>query len=226
MFASLSGERILVVCAHLDDEVLGAGGTIHAHTRSGGAARALVLSVGVTARGEDDDAVRANLESAIAAQAILGYADTIVDDAPDNQFDTLPLLHLAQRVEAEIRVWRPTCVLTHHAGDLNIDHQITARAVLTATRPMAHEGVRTVLAFETVSATEWHPTGPPFRPTVYLPLSDADLDAKCRALQAYAGELRAAPHPRSLTGLCVLAQHRGMEAGHRLAEAFVLVRTR
>ena len=226
MFASLAGERLLVVAAHLDDEVLGCGGTIHAHTAAGGAARALVMSQGVAARGEDPAALKAILESALAAQQILGYEETAVEDAPDNAFDTMPLLHLTQRIESEIAAWRPTVVLTHHTGDLNRDHELTARAVLTATRPLEAEGVRTVLAFETVSATEWHPTGPPFVPTVFLPLREADLDAKVAAMRAYAGEIRLPPHPRSVVGLRVLARHRGMQAGHALAEAFVLVRTR
>ena len=30
---------------------------------------------------------------------------------------------------------KPEVIYTHHAGDLNIDHRIVSRAVLTATRP-------------------------------------------------------------------------------------------
>ena len=226
MFASLDGERILVVAAHPDDEVLGCGGTIARHTKAGGDARALILGHGVTARGEDKVALEALKVSTKAAQAILGYELVHVMDWPDNRYDTVSLLDIVQSIEAAIRVCAPTLILTHHEGDLNIDHQITFRAVVTATRPMAEETVRTILSFETLSATEWNPGGVPFRPTVYLPFDAEALEAKRVALKAYAGEMREYPHPRSLSGLMIQAHRRGMESGLERAEAFMLVRTR
>ena len=40
-------------------------------------------------------------------------------------------------------------------GDVNIDHQRTFEAVLTATRPIRDEKVHTLISFETPSGTEW-----------------------------------------------------------------------
>ncbi len=227
MFASLDGERILVVAAHPDDEVLGCGGTIHRATQVQGAkAYGLILAQGIAARGEDAAGLTELRRAASQAQGLIGYSVAELRDGPDNRLDTVPLLDLVKQVEQMIGYCEPTVILTHHVGDLNIDHQLTHRAVVTATRPMQEESVRTILAFETLSATEWNPDGPAFRPNVYLPIRGVDLLAKTKALEAYAGELRAAPHPRSVEGLRVQAQRRGMESGHELAEAFMLVRTR
>lgn len=226
MFASLAGERVLVVAAHPDDEILGCGATIHRLTQAEGVACALLLAQGVTARGDGEAEIARLRQQALAAADRVGYQSVRFHDGPDNRLDRLALLDLVQWVEAEVARVRPTVILTHHVGDLNIDHQLTHRAVVTATRPMATEGVRTILAFETLSATEWNPDGPAFRPTVYLPIGLEDLIAKTAALEAYAGELRAFPHPRSREGLRIQAQRRGVESGHELAEAFLLVRTR
>jgi len=46
-------------------------------------------------------------------------------------------------------------VYTHHQGDLNIDHALVSRAVITATRPLSLESVPEVYAFEVPSSTEW-----------------------------------------------------------------------
>ena len=41
-------------------------------------------------------------------------------------------------------------------NDLNIDHQITYKAVITATRPMEDECVKEIYSFEILSSTEWN----------------------------------------------------------------------
>ncbi len=58
-------------------------------------------------------------------------------DFPDNRMDTVALLDVIKRVEAFIDSSEAEIVYTHYVGDLNIDHSITARAVLTACRPVA-----------------------------------------------------------------------------------------
>ena len=73
---------------------------------------------------------------------------------------------MVHRVEDVKRELAPELVFTHHAGDLNVDHRATARAVLTAFRPLPGEPPTTLLAFETRSSTEWTAPGhgPAFTP--------------------------------------------------------------
>ena len=40
-------------------------------------------------------------------------------------------------------------------GNLNIDHQITYKAVLSATGHLDNQGVRTIYSFEILYSTEW-----------------------------------------------------------------------
>ena len=147
------------------------------------------------------------------------------DDLPDNRLDSVPLLGITQRIEALIDQHRPATVFTHHTVDLNIDHQRVHQAVMTACRPQRGHPVKTVLCFEVPSSTEWQPpgSGAVFAPNWFIDIS-ATLDQKLAALDAYAGELRDWPHPRSRQGVEHLARWRGATVGCDVAEAFILGR--
>jgi LmbE family N-acetylglucosaminyl deacetylase len=94
---------------------------------------------------------------------------------PDNSFDTAPLLDIIQTIEKEIEDTNPDIVYTHHYGDLNVDHELTCRATVTATRPLQDSNVKRVLAFETLSATEWAvpKSGNEFQPTSFISIEDS-----------------------------------------------------
>ncbi len=145
---------------------------------------------------------------------------------PDNRFDSIDLLDIVKTVEQMIHKLNPQIIYTHYSGDLNVDHQCTARAVLTATRPMADCCVEEILAFETLSSSEWnfdYSAQPAFCPNVFVDITDY-YQQKEQAMSCYVSELSTFPHPRSLTGMDVLSRTRGMAAGMERAEAFMLIR--
>lgn len=224
------GERVLVVAAHPDDEVLGCGATVARLTREGHEVYLAVLGEGVTSRHPTREAanpaeVTALQECSRRAAALLGAKDLFLHDLPDNRFDTVPLLDVVKIVEALVERLRPRAVYTHHGGDLNIDHAITSRAVLTATRPAPGSPVRELLMFEVPSSTDWafRPREAVFRPTVFTEVRDT-LEIKIAAMALYDGETRAFPHPRSAEALRAIARRWGSVAGVEAAEAFELVR--
>jgi LmbE family N-acetylglucosaminyl deacetylase len=210
-----------VVAAHPDDEVLGCGATIARHAAEGDEVRVLILGEGGTDR--PDGTVTELMRQARHAADTLGMRGGYFSFLPDNAFDTVPLLDIVQSMEEKIADFRPDMIYTHHAGDLNIDHELTHRAVLTATRPMAGTPVRAIYAFEVPSATEWAFGRTPFTPDTYVDVS-GHLDAKIAALECYAGEIRDWPHPRSAVAIRALAAWRGATVGVDAAEAFMTVR--
>ena len=145
---------------------------------------------------------------------------------PDNRFDRLDLLDVVMEVEKIVREIAPEIVYTHHAGDLNVDHQITFRAVLTATRPLPGARVREVCCFEVPSSTEWSfaRVGPAFAPNLFVDITET-LDQKVAALECYSGEVRPAPHPRSAEVLRAAAVRWGSVIGRPAAEPFEIVRS-
>ena len=132
-------ERVLVITAHPDDEVLGCGGTIAKLTNQGVQVNIAFVADGVFARNGDHMAQQSKLntrrEAARQACDALGVTSVTFDDLPDNCLDTVPLLDIVKPIESLITEHRPDTVFTHHAGDLNIDHCRVHQAVITACRP-------------------------------------------------------------------------------------------
>lgn len=232
--AARAGRKsVLVVAAHPDDEVLGCGGTLASLAASdkGVAIHVGILGEGISSRyARREQAPRAALArlktQARAANAAWGAKSVEFGGLPDNRFDGLPLLQIVKQVERWIEAWQPEVIYTHHPGDLNIDHSLTFRAVLTATRPMAGTPVKELVAFEVPSSTEWafQRVEPPFRPNVFVDISKT-IEVKVKALQRYEEEVRAFPHPRSPEALRTLARTRGSAVGVPYAEAFELIRS-
>lgn len=222
---------VLVVAAHPDDEILGVGGTVARHVASGDKVYAIILGEGQTSRGEhrediSQDVVKELHQNTMESAKAVGYTDVYFENFPDNRFDQVDLLDIVKAVEKKVRELKPDIVYTHYSGDLNIDHQYTARAVLTATRPIGDYCVSEIYAFETLSSSEWnfdYSAQPAFCPNVFVDITDYYLN-KENAMNCYVSELCEFPHPRSLKGMDVLSKTRGMAAGMERAEAFMLVR--
>ena len=216
---------VLVAVAHPDDEVLGAGGTIARLCQSGRRVYLLYLTDGTGARGGDRAAALRRATAARRAAEILGAESPRFLCFPDNRLDSVPLLEVIHAVESVVREVGPSTIYTHHAGDLNVDHSICLRAVLTACRPLPGSLVRQVYAIEIPSSTEWAPPGAnsAFVPSRFVDVT-ASLPTKLAALEAYAEEMRPFPHPRSAAAVEALARFRGASAGLEAAEAFVVLR--
>lgn len=216
---------VLVVAAHPDDEALGCGGTIARHVAEGDAVHVVFLSDGVSAReGADAAALARRMAATDEAMQILGVRKKFLLGLPDNRLDSLPLLDVIQPLERLIDVLKPEMVYTHHHGDLNVDHRIANKAVLTACRPMPGCSVKEIYAFEVVSSTEWNsPSYDVFAPQRYVDVSEY-WDVKIAALKAYESEMREAPHARCLENVKALAIHRGCSVGIGAAEAFMVIR--
>jgi len=222
-------KSILVISAHPDDEILGCGGTIARLVREGYDAYTLILGEGATSRDVERNVEKRKNEicdlkkQAKDANKILGVKDVFFFDLPDNRFDTVPLLDIVKKVEGIKNRIKPDIIFTHYKNDLNIDHQIVYKAVLTATRPLEGETVKKIFSFEIPSSTEWnYPLS--FSPDMFYDIVDT-IDLKMEALKAYIYELREYPHPRSLKGVQIINQFYGMRVGLKYAEAFKLVRS-
>lgn len=219
--------RILIIAAHNDDETLGCGGTIARLSAEGNEVRVLVLGEGPSARDGMSNTYRQAIQNSTAAIEYLGgslWTDG-TNGLPDNRFDTIPLLEIAKRIETVVADYCPDVVYTQHGGDLNMDHVITYRATLIATRPMVGSTVKEVYAYPVGSSTEWAfgQFVPAFRPNVFVDITDY-LERKIEAMEMYKSERRPFPHPRSPEALRAQARVWGAQAGLMAAEAFELVR--
>jgi len=221
---------VLVVAAHPDDEILGCGATAARHVQEGRDVYFAILGEGITSRHDARNAADAGQLSLLhrhaqAAGRKIGVKEVSLHKLPDNRLDTVPLLDVIKLVEDLVQGLKPEVIYTHHPGDLNVDHGVVHRAVLTATRPMAGQPVREIYAFEVPSSTEWAFSGiqPAFRPNVFVDVTST-IDTKIAAMACYETESREFPHPRSPEALRAIATRWGSVVGCAAAEAFELVR--
>lgn len=215
---------VLVVAAHPDDEILGAGGTLAKHVDAGDEVHALVLSEGASSRYEAE-AIQSLRASAQLSAAAIGFTSIRLLNMPDQRLDAVPLIDVTQTLEPLIYDLRPEVVYTHAPVDVNTDHGVVARATWTACRPYASPWLKKILAFETPSSTEWAwpLAGNGFHPNWYVDISDT-LNRKLQAMSGYERELRDYPHPRSLQALTERARYWGSHVGVAAAEPMMLLR--
>ena len=222
-------KKILIVAAHPDDEVLGCFGTVARLIKEGCEAYTLILGEGKTSRDEErlaearkDDIVELNTEIE-RSNSLIGIKKVFVKSFPDNRFDSVDLLDIIKVISKVKEEVQPDIIFTHYENDLNIDHQITYKAVITATRPMKDECVKEIYSFEILSSTEWsYPLS--FSPDTYYDISDT-IKLKIDAMKEYASELCEYPHPRSLEGIELNAKYQGLQVGNKYVESFKTIRT-
>jgi len=213
---SISGDA-LIIAAHGMDEVLGCGGMMARLAAAGSNVHTLVLF---------GDGTGADAQRRLAGQAaatVLGTVTPLCCGFPENRGDTVALLDVIAVVEKAISRIHPAAIYVPHIGNLNIDHQIAHRAVLTAARPVPNVSAKSIFSYEILSSTDWAPSNTPFLPTYFADIS-ATLDRKLEALRHYSAEMRDPPHTRSLDGVRALAQSRGWSMGLKAAEAFMVLR--
>ena len=225
--------RLMVIVAHPDDELLGLGGTLYKiKTQTNCKIKVVILGEGIKSRDykEDEKTLNKKLEihkkNILEAKTILGYDEISTYNLPDNKFDTVSLLSIIKIVEKEKEQFKPEIIFTHHAGDLNIDHQITFKAVITAFRSQPKEKFKGILTFETPSGTEWIPSNDnrKFNPNLFIELDKNDIEKKIAAMQCYDYEKRDFPHPRSPKALKNRALNWGIVVGVNYAEPFQLIK--
>ena len=221
--------RVLVIAAHPDDEVLGCGATISKYSRQGVQFMVLFIAEGSSCRYADPKCaesiatIAARTQQAINALTLLGVKDYQFNDLPCGRLDQAPIIEINKVIEQAIRKFDPDTILTHSALDANNDHRLVCRATIMATRPGPQNRVARLLSYEVLSSSEWA-FGEAFAPTSFEQINEQDLNLKWQALAAYETEVKAYPFPRSEQGVRAQAMIRGMQAGAPLAEAFYMIR--
>lgn len=216
--------RTLVIAPHPDDEVLGAGGTI---ARIADAGEEVFVAVVTTGRPPTYSAksVERVRKEAREAHASLGVRETFWLDQPAAELTETPNRDLNAAVFEVVRSVAPRTLLVPFVGDIHVDHQLVFRSALVAARPHQADYPGTILAYETLSETNWNAPyiTPAFVPNVFIEIG-AQLDRKIAAMRLFGSQLRQAPHERSLEALRALATLRGATIHRGAAEGFVLIR--
>ncbi|MNY13139.1 hypothetical protein D3C86_1462560 [compost metagenome] len=119
----------------------------------------------------------------------------------------------------------PNRVYLPFPGDVHTDHRYVFDAALACTKWFRYPSVSSVLAYETLSETEFgiSPQGPVFSPNYFVDISD-HLEGKLEILGRYPSELGLFPFPRSREAVRAQSALRGASVGCNAAEAFMILR--
>jgi LmbE family N-acetylglucosaminyl deacetylase len=145
---------------------------------------------------------------------------------PTTRLDAFPMGEVIQKFSEVFRDFEPEEVLIPHRGDVHTDHRVVFDAASACCKWFRYPSVRRVLAYETLSETEFGlDPDTRFHPNVFVDIRPF-LERKIELLQIYKSELGEFPFPRSEQAVRALAHLRGSQAGFEAAEAFQLLRER
>jgi LmbE family N-acetylglucosaminyl deacetylase len=218
--------RTLVVAPHPDDEVLGVGGTLFRRKSEGAELAWLIISSISTAAGWDAKQVKERETEIENITSIFGFNSVYQLGFSTRELDKVPQLEIIGKVSNAFSDFQPEEIFVPHWTDVHSDHRLTFDAVASCVKWFRNPYVKRVLAYETLSETDFALTrDKKFDPNVFIDI-EKYLDKKISAMKIYSSELSDFPFPRSVENIRALAKIRGSASGFNSAEAFELLRER
>ena len=224
-------EKVLVIAAHPDDEVLGMGGTIAKYAARGDEVAILIVTDGSTSQYRGNprlrEILRAKKEETSNCAATLGAKHVLYGELPDMKLDVTPHVEINRVIENVIKDFQPSIVFTHFIGDVNKDHRRVYESTLVACRPVSEQCVKRLFLYSVPSSTEWNvqTSTNVFLPNWYEDINGEYAEKKYKAMECYKTELREYPHPRSVQYLRTADIAEGNRVGLLAAESFILLRS-
>jgi N-acetylglucosamine malate deacetylase 1 len=198
--------RVLVIAPHMDDEVIGPGGTVVRHVRAGSEVAVVFASDGgaaATGGDREEYVTTRKTEAALAAErmgtSIIGFLDHPDGDLCRRERE------LADDLARTISDYAPDQIFVPFPTDHHRDHQATAAATAYAVRRAAWRG--DVWSYEAWS---------PLWPNVSVDITDV-VDDKVSALECHRSQVTSVNYVDAAIGL---NRFRGLRVGTPLAEAF------
>lgn len=218
--------KTIVIAPHPDDEVLGVGGTLLRRKAEGAKVAWLIVTAISVETGWKTEKIKQRADEIHRVTELFGFDEVFTLNFPTTQLDRLPMSDLVAGVSNAIKSFEPEEVFVPHPSDVHTDHRIVFDAVAGCTKWFRYPSVKRVLAYETLSETDFGLCkNQGFHPNVFIDIAPF-LEDKLRAMDIYASELGTFPFPRSLQAIQALATLRGAASGFMAAEAFELLRER
>jgi N-acetylglucosamine malate deacetylase 1 len=217
--------KTLVIAPHPDDELLGCGGTLLRRNSEGATLGWLIMTEISEEYGWSSERVCERKNEIEQVRKGLGVQPEHLFQLsfPTTKLDTFPMGELIDKVSEVFQSFQPEEVFIPHQGDVHSDHRITFEAVSACTKWFRYPSVKRVLAYETLSETEFSlDSSKVFQPNVFVDISSY-LERKLELLRIYGSELGEFPFPRSETAVRALAEFRGATSGFEYAEGFQLL---
>ena len=216
--------RTLVVAPHPDDEVLGVGGTLMRRKAEGGSIAWLIVTNISLETGWSHDAVLKRNNEISQIKDMFRFDKVFELGFATTKLDLVPINELVSAVSRVLDEFTPDEIFLPHSSDIHSDHRVTFDAVTSCTKWFRSPSVKRILAYETLSETDFGlEPSKKFHPNYFINI-EGHLEDKLRAMNVYSSEVQDFPFPRSNEAISALATLRGASSGFRAAEAFELLR--
>jgi LmbE family N-acetylglucosaminyl deacetylase len=218
--------KTIVIAPHPDDEVLGAGGTLLRQKAEGAKVAWLIVTSISAGMGWSTEKIKQRADEIERITELFGFDSVFELNFPTTQLDQVPMSDLVLAISNVFNCFEPEAVFVPHPSDVHTDHRMVFDAVASCTKWFRNSSVKRVLAYETLSETDFGlGISQAFRPNVFINIGPY-LAGKLRAMDIYASESGEFPFPRSHEAIQALATLRGAASGFKAAEAFELLRER
>lgn len=217
--------RVLVIAPHADDETLGCGGTILRFIESGCEVHWLLVTGMSEEAGFNQSQIDTRKQEIEQVAKAYQFKATHQLNLLPARLETLAMGDIIGPICSVVSQVKPEQVFTVYRNDAHSDHQLVFDAVMSATKSFRYPFVKRVLAYETMSETDFglKPEDGGFRPNVYVNI-DRYLTKKLDILELFKSEVGDFPFPRSRKALESLAYVRGAQCNAQAAEAFMLIK--
>lgn len=218
-------KNVVVVSAHPDDEVLGAGGALIRHRNAGDNLYWIIITNISEDQGFPQEQVRKRQMEIDEVAKRLKIERVFKLDFPTMKLSTSSLIEMVPAISAIFNEIQPNLIYCLNRSDIHSDHRIVFQATMACTKSFRYPSIHTVLMYECISETEF--AAPlaenAFMPSYFVDISD-HIDEKLELLSIYESEFGQHPFPRSIENVKALAHFRGASCGVRYAEAFQLLK--
>ncbi len=218
-------KNIIIISAHPDDEVLGAGGTILKHKKKGDNIYWLITTSIFEEQGFSKERVMSRQKEIEEVAQKLGVKKVFKLDFPTMSLSTESMIDMVPKVSKVFTEVEPEIVYCLNRSDAHSDHRVTFDAIMACTKSFRYPFIKKVLMYECISETEF---APQLHEKVFIPNYFVDVseffDEKLEIMKIYESEIGKHPFPRSLRNMEALATYRGASVGVEYAEAFQLVK--
>jgi LmbE family N-acetylglucosaminyl deacetylase len=218
-------KNVIVISAHPDDEVLGAGGTLLRHKSKGDKICWVIITCAFERQGFTAERITRREEEIKLVAQRLGVGQVVRLDYPTMELDSTALITMVPKISKVFTNFQPEIIYAPNRSDAHSDHRIVFDVVMACTKSFRYPFIRRILCMEVLSETEFAPALPEkvFIPNYFVDISD-HLDEKIEIMKIYFSELEEHPFPRSVDNIRALATYRGASVGGKAAEAFQLLK--
>lgn len=139
----MAKERILVICAHNDDQVIGIGGTIAKYAKKGKAVKTIIFSFGVLSHPhlKPEIITKTRVRESLHSDKILGGKGITYLGLREGKFSQeIEEKGIKGVIKKIIKKEKPGKIFTHSINDAHPDHRAVHRFVKKLTKEINYKG--------------------------------------------------------------------------------------